>query len=115
MQSETIVLVFDVIILILGLDALFSAVRMKKTGIPSAILIPKEEQGRIKSKEEFCGKMYLPTILFGIIICLYGVTDLLNRRVLHLPFVDILSIACFLIVCVWYLSKLREVKKEHVG
>lgn len=115
MQSETIVLAFDVIILILGLDALFSAVRMKKTGIPSAILIPKEEQGRIKNKEEFCGKMYRPTILFGMIICLYGVADLFNRCVLKLPFVDLLSMACFLIVCVWYIRKLREVKKEHEG
>lgn len=114
MKSETIVLVFDIIILILGLDALFSAVRVKKTGIPSAILIPREEQDRIRNKEAFCGKMYQPTILFGIIICLYGVADLLNRNVLKLPFVDLLSIACFLIVCVWYLRKLREVKGEHL-
>lgn len=114
MKSESIVLVFDIIILILGLDALFSAVRMKKTGIPSAILIPREEQNRIRNKEAFCRKMYRPTILFGIMICLYGVADLLNRKVLKLPFVDLLSIACFLIVCVWYLRKLREVKGEHV-
>ena len=114
MSSEMIVLLFDIIILILGINAILSAVRMKKTGIPSAILIPKEEQGRVRNAKEFCEKLYQPTILFGIMICLYGAADILNSQVIKLPALDLLSMACFLSVCIWYVRKLREVKGEHV-
>ena len=51
MSSEMIVLIFDMIIFIFGADALYAAVRMKKTGVPSAILIPKEEQGKVKNPD----------------------------------------------------------------
>ena len=114
MSSEMIVLLFDIIILILGIAAIHAAIRMKKTGVPSAILIPKEEQARVRNAESFCEKMYQPTILFGALICLYGGVDILNRHFLKVPLMDILSMACFLIVCIWYVRKLREVKGEHV-
>lgn len=114
MSSEMIVLLFDIIILIFGIDAIYAAIRMRKTGVPSAILIPKEEQARVRHAETFCEKMYRPTILFGVMICLYGIVDILNRQFLKVPIMDILSMACFLIVCIWYVRKLREVKGEHV-
>lgn len=114
MQSETIVLMFDIIILILGTYALYAAVRMKKTGIPSAILIPAQEQPRIRNAEGFCQKMYQPTLVFGSAVCLYGIADLSNQFVLKQPVVDLLSTACFLIAIVWYVKKLRQVKEEHL-
>lgn len=114
MSSETVVLVFDIIILIFGMNALLNALRMKKTGIPSAILIPKQEQPKIKNREAFCEKMYQPTILFGIMICLYGIMDILNNYVIRMMYVDLISIVCFLIVCAWYVKKLREVKEAHM-
>lgn len=114
MSSEMIVLIFDVIIFIFGADALYAAVRMKKTGVPSAILIPKEEQAKVKNPEKFCQKMYQPTIMFGLMICLYAAADFINRRVFQAPAVDLLGMACFFIVCIWYVKKLREVKGAHV-
>lgn len=114
MSSEMIVLIFDMIIFIFGADALYAAVRMKKTGVPSAILIPKEEQRKVKNPEMFCQKMYQPTIVFGLMICLYAAADFINRKVFQVPAADLLSMGCFLIVCVWYVKKLREVKGEHV-
>ncbi|KAI4447064.1 hypothetical protein C823_001583 [Eubacterium plexicaudatum ASF492] len=114
MSSEIIVLIFDLIILMFGAVAIYAAVRMKKTGEPSAILIPKEEQQKVRNAEQFCTKMYQPTILFGLLICLYGAVDIWNRQMLKAPALDLLSIACFLIVCIWYVRKLREVKEEHV-
>lgn len=81
MQSETIVLLFDIILFILGIYALACAIRMKKTAIPSAILIPKEEMPKMKNTKDFCQKMYVPTVLFAVVICLYGVIDIFNRYV----------------------------------
>ncbi len=114
MQSEVIVLMFDIIILILGTYALYAAVHMKKTGIPSAILIPAQEQPRIRNAEGFCQKMYQPTLVFGSVVCLYGIVDLSNQFVLKQPVVDLLSTASFLIAIVWYVKKLRQVKEEHL-
>lgn len=113
MSSEIVVLVFDIIILILGADALLSALRMKKTGVPSAILIPRQEQADIRDKKAFCEKMYQPTVLFGVMICLYGVMDILNNYVIRVAYIDFITIACFLIVCAWYLKKLRVAKEGH--
>lgn len=114
MSSEIVVLVFDIIILILGVNTLFSALRMKKTGIPSAILIPKEEQARIRNQKAFCEKIFQPTLLFGILICVYGVADLCNSFVVRVPYMDIACIACFLLVCAWYMKKLRDAKDAHM-
>lgn len=114
MSSEIVVLVFDIIICILGVNAILSALRMKKTGIPSSILIPGEEQFKIRNKEVFCEKMYQPTVLFGVMICLYGVVDVLNSYVIRVAYVDLVCMGCFLIVCAWYLKKLRDVKEMHM-
>ena len=114
MSSDKIVLLFDVIVLIFGLYACAAALRMKKTGIPSGILIPKAEQPCLKNAAQFCGKMYQPTIFFGCMSCVYGLADLLNRCVLKLPYVDLLSMVCFLGVCYWYIRKLLVVKAAHL-
>lgn len=114
MSSDIVVLVFDVILVFLGFYACAAALRMKKTGIPSAILIPKEEQPYLKNAPQFCRKMYQPTVLFGCMSCVYGLTDLLNRCALKLPFLDLVSLACFLGVCYWYVKKLLAVKAEHL-
>ena len=85
MSSYKIVLVFDIILLIFGLYACAAAMRMKKTGVPSEILIPKEEQRCLKDAPQFCGKMYLPTVLFGCLSCVYGAFDFINRQALKVP------------------------------
>lgn len=110
MSSDAIMLVYDVIILICGLYGIVSAVQMKKSGIPSAILVSKEEAGNMKQAAKFCDAMYHPTIIFGGMACLYGLAALLNQYVFKQMFVEILGIVCFLFVCVWYLKKLRTAK-----
>lgn len=114
MSSYKIVLVFDIILLIFGLYACAAAMRMKKTGVPSEILIPKEEQRCLKDAPQFCGKMYLPTVLFGCLSCVYGAFDFINRQVLKVPFVEYVGMVCFLGGCYWYVRKLLAVKGEHL-
>lgn len=113
MSSHKIVLVFDIVLLILGLHACVAALRMKKTGVPSEILIPKEEQPCLKNAPQFCEKICQPTFLFGCMCCAYGVFDFLNRWMLKLPFADALGVICFLGGCYWYVRKLAVVKREH--
>lgn len=114
MSSENTMLIFDILILILGVYGIVSAVHMKNTGIPSAILISKQELPRVRNAKEFCKRMYQPTIVFSSIAVLYGVVDLLNQYVLKLPYVDLLGIVCFLIVCAWFVRELNKVKGDYV-
>lgn len=114
MSSEKIVQLLDVIIFIMGIMVIYQAVRMKKTGIPSQILIPKEEQPVLKHAKEFCSRMYQPTILFGSIISLYGAADIVNRRMFKVPAAEFLLVACFLAASFWYIRRLRKVKEEHI-
>ncbi len=110
MSSDAIMLVYDVLILICGLYGIYSAVQMKKTGIPSAILISKEESGNMKQAEKFCDAMYHPTILFGAVACLYSLAALLNQYFFKQFVIEILGIVCFLLVCAWFLKKMRIAK-----
>lgn len=114
MSSHKIVLVFDIVLLILGLYACAEALRMKKTGIPPEILIPKEERPRLKDAPQFCRRMYLPTVLFGCMSCAYGGFDFMNRWVLKLPFAEYAGVVCFLGGCYWYVKKLLAVKGEYL-
>lgn len=114
MSSDTIMLIFDIVILLYGVYAAASAVRMKKTGIPSAILLSKEESGRVRNAKEFCGCMYQPTLIFGVLGCLYGVVALLNQYVFRQSLIEIFGVVCFLIVCGWYVKELRKAKERYV-
>lgn len=114
MASDEIMLLFDIIILVYGFYGIFSGVRMKSTGIPSAILVSKDELPKVKNAEEFCNKMYQPTIIFGGMACLFGILQILNQYVIKRALADILGVACFLIVCAWYVKELRKAKEGHL-
>lgn len=114
MSSDEIMFLFDIIILVYGIYGVFSAVRMKNTGIPSAILVSKDELPKVKNAKEFCNKMYQPTIIFGGMACLFGGTQILNQYVIKRALVDILGVVCFLIVCAWYVKELRKAKEGHL-
>lgn len=112
MSSGNTMLLFDVLILILGFYGMFSAVRMKNTGIPSAILMSRDELVKIRNAKEFCARMYRPTMIFSAMAFLYGALDILNQYVLKLPYADIIGVVCFLIVCLWFVRELRKVKED---
>lgn len=112
-SSNDIMFVFDLIILVLGVFWIISAVHMKNTGIPSPILIAKEELPKIKHPEKFCRLMCRPTVILGVIACLYSGADLFNRFVTKLPFVDLFGVVCFLIVCTWYVKEMRAAKENN--
>lgn len=114
MSSDTIMLIFDLIIFGYGLYGVLSAIRMKKTGIPSTILVSKEELPKIKNPQKFCQKMYQPTVVFGCMACVFGGIEVVNQYVIKRAFVDILGVVCFLIVCAWYVKEMRRAKEEHL-
>lgn len=115
MSSDFIMLLFDIIILVYGVYGIFSAVRMKNTGIPSAILVSRDEINKVKNAKEFCNKMYQPTLVFGAMACIYSLLEVLNQYVIKQALVDIFGVVCFLIVCAWYVKELRKVKEKHVS
>jgi len=110
-----VMLVFDIIILLYGVYAVISAVRMKKTGIPSAILLSREETGKVRNEKEFCRCMVQPTVTLGIMGILYSVVTLLNRYVFKQGLVELFGVVCFLIVCGWYVKELRKAKERYVS
>lgn len=113
MPSDFMVIIFDVLILILGFYGIASAIRMKDTGIPSALLVRQDEIPRMRDVKGFCSQMSQPTVVFSAAASLYGAADLLNQYVLKLAYVDIIGIFCFLIVCIWYVRKLRQAREVH--
>lgn len=114
MSSDTIMLLFNLIILIFGFYGIFSAVHMKRTGIPSTLIVSKGEASSVAKKEEFCDHLYVPTVIFGVVSCLYGIVTLFNQYVLQQQLIKILAVVCYLIVCMWYVKELQKIKADYL-
>ncbi len=114
MSSSKVMSVFDVIIIVFGLYGIFCAVRMKKSGVVSAFLFSEEELPKLKDGPGFCREMYRPTVLLGIVSCLFGIADIINRYVLGMPYIQMAGVACFLAACGWFVNKMRAIKEKHI-
>ncbi len=114
MSADGMMLIFDVIVLIYGIYGIYSAFQMRKTGVPSKILVSQEEIYKIRNAKEFCERMFKPTLIFGVMACAYSLVEALNQYVIRRGFVDILCAVCIVAGCVWYCRELRRVRAEHI-
>lgn len=77
MEFDTF-LVFDAVLLLLGIYLIFQAVRMKNTGAISDWLLPPEELKKCKKKKEYIEYMAIREIAFGAASVLLGAAGILG-------------------------------------
>lgn len=111
-SSNSIMTIFDVIILLYGAYTIYTALQMKKTGEPAKWLVNEQEIGRCKDKRGFADAIYVATVLFGAVTMLYGVVSLLNSYVFRVSFLDIICLLVFLASCVFYMVTLNRARKK---
>lgn len=115
MTSDSFMLLFDVIVLGYGVYLTYSAILMKKTNQPPNQLVSKAELVGARDVKGFCEAMYQPLLFFGLFSSVYGVLGLINDLYMEIPFMDLVAIVIFIILCGWFTTQLKRKKKQFLG
>ena len=114
MSSDSFMVLFDFVIFFYGLYMIYSAYQMKRSGQPSNLIINPTELVGAKDMKGFCQAMYKPLILFGILAVAYGVVGYLNDKYWNYSIINFISVAVFLVLCVWFLRMVKKYKAKYI-
>ncbi|MDD6039322.1 MAG: hypothetical protein PUD20_11100 [bacterium] len=114
MTSDSIMLLFDAIVLVYGAYLTYAAIQMQKTKQPPNLLVNQAELVGAHDIKGFCEAMYKPLLFFGVISSLYGILGLINDLYAEIPYMNLISIVIFLILCVWFSKQLKNKKKQYL-
>ncbi|MCR4611550.1 MAG: hypothetical protein K5644_06600 [Lachnospiraceae bacterium] len=115
LNSEVVLIIFDVIVLLLGVYLIFNAIKMKKTDtIPGILLAPKELK-MCKNPYGFIDYMFPFLLVFGIVCTLFGIVSVLGDGLLDFPAIyNGISVLILLTVWVWFSMMLRKAKTKFM-
>jgi hypothetical protein len=114
MDSDSFMILFDFIILIYGVYMVYSGFQMKKTHRPPNIIINETELVGAKDVPGFCDAMFKPLVVFGILAVLYGVVGFINDKYMDLAMLNFVTIAVFLVACVWFLRLTKKYRTTYI-
>lgn len=103
-------LVFDVVLCVYGVHMVYCAFQMKQTGMASNWIVHEKIIATLDNAK-FVQKMFLPTVIMGVITILYGVSCLMNDYVIPLQIVPKLMLGLFLICVAGYIILLNRARK----
>ncbi len=109
--------VFDILLLVFGSYMIFAAIRMKKTGKISTLIVPAQEIERIHDKEAFISEIYGKMMLFAAVIACYGLFGTLTDLIPGMPGVaigNIIGILIFFVVMFWFFKSLSKAKGKYM-
>ena len=105
--------IFDVIIVALGVYLIYAGFQMKRTGEISTVIINRMEIGNCRDKKGFIDKIYKQTLIFGVVALAFGILGGVNDMLYSLGRVyDIGSVLIFLVVWFWFTKAIRNGRKE---
>lgn len=104
-----------VIILACGLYCFYSYFKMKKTGVPSdVILLSKDEANRpCKDKAAFMAKTSPLVLMLSVVTTVYGIIDVVNSYVFEMSIVDTVAGVIFFIVLIVYMVQTQKIKRAY--
>lgn len=109
-----VMLIFDIVILIFGAYMVFSALRMKKTGVISSAVITPEEIAKCKDKQGFIAFMYWKEALFGGLVAIVGGLGIVNDVVVSLGAFNVVEMLVFLAAFFWFQNELRRAREKYI-
>lgn len=101
-----VMFLFDIVIMLLGIYMIFAALKMRKTGEISPVIITPEEIARCRDKSGFIAFMYWKEAVFGGILTVVGVLGVVNDKLIEL----LLFLAAFL----WFQEELRKARAKFI-
>ena len=114
MNSDSLMVLFDVVILAYGLSMIYNAYKMKQTHQPPSMIINQADLIGARDVRGFCEAMFKPLVLFGALAVLYGIVGMVNDMYVEMPMVNFVSVALFLILCFWFLREIKKAKAKYL-
>lgn len=114
MNSDSFMILFDVIILGYGMYMVYSAYQMRKTHQPPSMLINQSELIGARDVKGFCEAMFKPFVLFGVMAAIYGIVGLINDLYVEVFGMNVASVALFLILCFWFFKEMKKNKSKFL-
>lgn len=106
---------FDLILLGVGGYIIYGSCWMKKTGIICNWIM--DEKNRKDGKEDttaFIQKIFLPTLILGVLCLAYGVISAVNDFYKPVILGNKTLMVCFVVYAVWYCVRLQTWKDESL-
>ncbi|MFI3171635.1 MAG: hypothetical protein R3Y58_04605 [Eubacteriales bacterium] len=98
-----------------GLFCLYSAIRMRRTGIITESLLLDKETAKKPCKDigTYLVEVIPPTVIMGIVLLIYGVLTLVDAYVYECYMVVMIMMVITLIALVWFGFVTSKAKKKY--
>lgn len=113
MGSINFSLLFEIFLILFGIYLLFSANKMKKTKEPVTLLM-QDELSHCRDKKGFAAEMEGKLRFFGAVVTAYGLIGSINDVYIHNNWIRIMGVGIFLLVCFWFVVKLRKAREKFL-
>lgn len=115
MGSDSFMILFDIIVVCYGVYLIYSAFQMRKTHQPSNLIVNQGDLVGARDVKGFCEAMFKPLVGFGIASIIYGVLAFANDRYLNVPMINTVAMPIFLVLCIWFVWKMKKIKESYLG
>jgi uncharacterized membrane protein HdeD (DUF308 family) len=114
MNKNTIMVIFGIILLGLGIFIIVKAFQMKKSGHISDLFVSPDEMKKCRDEKSFVNELFMPCIIFGLVSAGFGIEEFLNL-VFKFPYVEsVVAVAVFLAVWIYFSHMLRVKKDKYI-
>jgi uncharacterized membrane protein HdeD (DUF308 family) len=114
MNKNTIMVIFGIILLGLGIFIILKAFQMKKSGHISDLFVSPDEMKKCRDEKSFVNELFMPCIIFGLVSAGFGIEEFLNL-VFKFPYVEsVVAVAVFLAVWIYFSHMLRVKKDKYI-
>lgn len=105
--------IFDIIILGLGIYEMYSAFKMKKDRVVGNLFVASEELPHCKNMDGFIDYLYPKAVIFGVISIVFGVECLIDDLLLDVGnVINAIALIAFLGSWIWFSHMLRKGRTE---
>lgn len=104
-----------ILVIVCGFYAIYSLIKMKRTGeIDASLLLGKEyAYKKCRDKEGFIQKAWPAFLVLGIVAIIYGTLDIIHCYFYSMFLVDTVGMVVFFLVLVWFAVYTTKLKKEY--
>lgn len=110
----SVMMVFNAVILVIGIYMIVSALQMKKSGKISQMLLAKEELKKVKDENGFITFLYRREILLGVVMIIVGILGFFEEKVSLPGAFRMVEVVIFLAAFLWFQNSLMKARQKFL-
>lgn len=112
MKGISFMLIFEILVLLLGLLIIYRALRMKKNGVVPSLFVSSFEMKSIVDVAGFIKEIFPNCVVFGIGSVAFGIEGILDEFLHFGNKVNSITIIVFLLLWIYFSYMLRKAKTD---